>query len=192
MKLAIIFLIVFISGVLGLDEASETGLSIAADEETMNEIDIEDTTPFWVDMNSLSNSDHGTNDRNLGSCRTCRKKYLYFSACEPEYQNPEMHRNYKTPSGCQYTCCTDIKNDPGCCRLNCDKQCAGSYVLNNGCRKGYKKNMEYWGSFEIGPDGPIGYRKTPTMEHFHYEPRCYHGCCADTTVMDDTSCCSKA
>lgn len=185
MKL-VIFLFVLIGGVLGLAQASsENGFVMAVDDE---ENDIVDTTPVWANAKV---EDGNLRDLSSGSCRTCNKKYVGITDgfCPPEYQNPAMHRNFKTTKGCQYACCTNIKNDPKCCTKTCDFQCNGEYVVNGHCAKGFEPVRKRWGSFEIGPHGPTGYRKTKTKQFFFKKARCYHGCCSND--LAGTDCCVK-
>lgn len=176
---------------IGLVQAFEDGASNFIEDEVSNVIE-EGTEAFststWLDLHSEDVVD--LSDRNLGSCRVCKKKYLGNVNCGHRYKNPEMHRDYVWSSGeCLYSCCTNIWEDPKCCTSKCDFTCNGKYVLNGDCKKGYKRaTKERWGSFEIGPHGPYGYRVA--TKRFYKNPRCYHGCCSDD--LDGTGCCVKA
>jgi hypothetical protein len=95
-------------------------------------------SPAWLDLKATTD-EHEQSNQFLGSCRTCKKTYLCKTDCIPEYQNPKFHRNYQTKIGCEYTCCTDTKNDPTCCRYSCDNVCNRKYVLNGNCEHGYNR-----------------------------------------------------
>jgi hypothetical protein len=182
MKLFFVLLLC-IGFVQGLEDVVARELSTASTEEGGFQL-----APAWLEIKATAVEEDQSN-RFLGgsTCRTCKKKYLYKTDCEPKYQNPAMHRNYKTKDGCEYTCCTDVEDDPACCRFPCDKKCEGEYVLNGSCKKGYKAVRKQWGSFEIGPDGPTGYREAKGKKFYFKNARCYWGCCSNDIA--GTGCC---
>lgn len=55
--------------------------------------------------------------RNLQACNQCRLNFQYNVACgRNKIKNPALHRTFRWRSGCEYTCCTNVRNDPRCCR----------------------------------------------------------------------------
>lgn len=169
----------FISLVRGLQEAPEETVFVPATSDLIN-LDAEDA----VDVH----------DRNLQStCRTCNKAYLYDFDCgiATPFKNPVLHRNFlwQVEGYCMYSCCTDVMNDPNCCTATCAQTCTGAYIINGDCKAGYARKKGQWGSFEIGPNGPHGYRVA--KNRIYTNPRCYHGCCSNTIDGSDGVCCVK-
>jgi hypothetical protein len=122
-------------------------------------------------------------DRNLlSSCSTCHKRYYYPTGkSDNSYYYPGLIGTYKTATArkCQYSCCTDVRNDPKCkCR-----QCKYDYVIST-CPTGYKpvKDGNAWRySYYIGgKNGPWGYKHHSSTKGTYYKTsQCYKGCCTD-------------
>jgi hypothetical protein len=74
-------------------------------------------------------------------------------------------------------------------KLNCRKTCDKEWVVYGKCKSGYKKVPSRWGSFEIGPDGPTGYRDDSGKAEYYTTSRCYGGCC--TNSRSGAGCCVK-
>jgi hypothetical protein len=126
--------------------------------------------------------------RHLRECNKCTKKYLYET--KKEYNYPGLHGTYQTSKGCQWSCCTNTKNDNNCYQMyDCPDKCTRNYVVSHTCPYGYKKVKGRWGNYSIGPTGPYGYKYYKDKKYYYKKSQCYKGCCSDKT--SGSGCCIK-